>query len=307
MLESIIVLSGGLGGERSVSLKSGHAIAAALREDFQVQSLCMDSEALPNGIDPQKHLVFPALHGGFGEDGRLQQLMEDAGIVYCGSGVVASRLCMDKVVSKAAALAQGIPVPEGRSFSSCEVPLADDLIQQLGSSLILKPANGGSSVGIQFTESRSALGLSLSLLDAGVWIAERRIRGRELTVGVLDGAVQGIVEIFTPNETYDFAAKYTEGQSQYQYPALLESELEAQIKHYAASIYQAFDCRDFARIDFLLDESTIYFLEVNTLPGLTQTSLLPKSASCSGYDFKQLARALVQGAQMRFRERYGTE
>ena len=307
MLQSIIVLSGGLGGERSVSLKSGHAIAAALREDFQVQTLCMDSEALPDGIDPRKHLVFPALHGGFGEDGRLQQLMEDAGIVYCGSGAVASRLCMDKVASKAAALAQGIPVPEGLSFHSDEVPLADELIQHLGSSLILKPANGGSSVGIQFTENRSALGLSLSLLDAGVWIAERRIRGRELTVGVLNGAVQGIVEIFSPNGTYDYAAKYTEGQSQYQYPALLESTIEAQIKHYAATIYQAFDCRDFARIDFLLDDNTVCFLEVNTLPGLTQTSLLPKSAACSGYDFQQLACALVQGAHARFRELYGAE
>lgn len=305
MLQSIVVLSGGIGSERAVSLNSGQAIADTLRQYYSVQPLCVDAEVLPAGIDPQTSIVFPALHGGFGEDGRLQQLMEDAGIIYCGSGAAASRLCMDKVASKRRAVDLGIPVPEGRSFSSEKVPIADDLIQQLGASLILKPAGGGSSVGIQYTEHRSALGLALSLLDAGDWIAERRIRGRELTVGVLNGVVQGVVEIFSPNGTYDYSAKYTAGQSQYEYPAALESMMEAQIKHYATTIYQAFACRDFARIDFLLEGNIAYFLEVNTLPGLTQTSLLPKSAACTGYNFEQLALALLQGAQERFKQQYG--
>ena len=178
MLPSITILSGGISNERSVSLQSGQALADALNDIYPLQLLCMDSDSLPSEIDPRQTIVFPALHGGFGEDGRLQALMDDAGIVYCGSGPAASRLCMDKVASKAAALELGIPVPEGRSFNSEKVPLADDLIQQLGSSLILKPAGGGSSVGIQLTENRSALGLALSLLDPGDWIVERRIRGR---------------------------------------------------------------------------------------------------------------------------------
>lgn len=305
MVPSITVLSGGLSGERSVSLQSGQAIADALSSAYSVQSLCMDAEALPAGIDPRSTIVFPALHGGFGEDGGLQALMEDAGIVYCGSDAAASRLCMDKDASKATAVELGIPVPVGRSFSTEKTPLADDLIEHLGSSLILKPAAGGSSVGIHFAENRSSLGLALSLLDPGDWMVERRIRGRELTVGVLNGDVQGIVEIFSPNGTYDYAAKYTSGRSQYEYPAALESTIEAQIKHFAALIYKRFACRDFARIDFLLEGDIAYFLEVNTLPGLTQTSLLPKSAACTGYDFMQLAIALLQGAQTRFSQLYG--
>ena len=118
--------------------------------------------------------------------------------------------------------------------------------------------------------------------------------------------MQGIVEIFSPNGTYDYTAKYTSGHSQYQYPAKIDSMLAAQIKQYAVSIYKAFACRDFARIDFLLDDTIVYFLEVNTLPGLTQTSLLPKSASCMGYDFRKLVCALIQGAQTRFSDLYGT-
>lgn len=298
--ESIVVLYGGVGPEREVSLVSGPALAEALKKHFQVELLRIDNEELPESIDRGKSIVFPALHGTFGEDGRLQTLLEDAGIQYCGSDAEASRLCMMKGKTKERAQALGIPAPEAIVFSGTDVPLADAVIDELGASLVVKPADQGSSVGLVFTEHRSALGVTLSQIRSGNWLIERRIRGRELTVGLLDGKAMGIVEILSPQGKYDFAAKYTPGATEYRYPAELDPAIEAQIRKDAEALFSDCACRDFARIDFLLEGARAYFLEINTLPGLTATSLLPKSASCIGLDFEALARELVTPAIQRF-------
>ncbi|ADE56087.1 D-alanine--D-alanine ligase family protein [Coraliomargarita akajimensis] len=292
----VIVMYGGVGTEREVSLNSGDAIAAALEANFPVERLRLDSAELPGTIDAATSIVFPALHGSFGEDGQLQALMDAAGIEYCGSGAAASRLCMDKSRTKELARELNIRVPEAVTFSGTAVPLADALIDQLGSSLVIKPTDQGSSVGLFFTEHRSELGVTLSQIHQGNWLAEQRIRGRELTVGVLHGKAMGVVEIISSSGVYDYAAKYTPGSTEYRFPAELEASVTAQIQQQAEQIYAACDCRDFARIDFLLDGNAPYFLEVNTLPGLTATSLLPKSAACVGYDFESLARQLVSAA-----------
>ena len=296
---NIVVLYGGVGPEREVSLKSGEAIGQALAMNFSVEMCCLDAEQLPASIDPQCSVVFPALHGTFGEDGQLQALMEAAGVHYAGSDAQASRLCMDKDLTKQLARELGVRVPEGMAFSGDAVPLADEVIERLGESLVVKPTDKGSSVGLYFTEHRSALGVTLSQIHEGNWLIEQRIRGRELTVGLLNGKAMGIVEIVSASGVYDYAAKYTPGSTEYRFPAELDPALTATIQQQAEQIYAACGCRDFARVDFLLDGDDAYFLEVNTLPGLTATSLLPKSASCVGHDFESLAAELVAGALAR--------
>ena len=298
--ESVVVLYGGVGAEREVSLLSGQALADALSQQFTVDLLRIDDEALPESIDNQRSIVFPALHGDFGEDGQLQGLLEHANIVYCGSDSKASHLCMLKDQTKNRAHRLGIPVPKAIAFEGTDVPLADAVIDELGASLVVKPSDQGSSVGLFFTEHRSALGVALSRIRSGNWLVEQRIRGRELTVGLLNGKAMGVVEILTPEGVYDFTAKYTPGATEYRYPADLEPTVAAQIKKDAETLFADCGCRDFARIDFLLEDTVAYFLEINTLPGLTATSLLPKSASCIGLDFEALAYELVAPAIQRF-------
>ncbi|MEM8867115.1 MAG: D-alanine--D-alanine ligase [Verrucomicrobiota bacterium] len=303
--ESIVVLYGGVGPEREVSLESGKAIAAALSENFKVELCLLEAEAIPPEIDPSRSVVFPALHGTFGEDGRLQAMLDAAGIIYCGSDPASSQLCMQKERTKQLAKALQVPIIEGMVFDGAAVPLADDVIAQLGTSLVVKPADQGSSVGLSMTEHRSELGVALSQIHDGAWMVERRVRGRELTVGLLKGAAMGVVEILSSSGVYDYQAKYTPGSSEYRFPADLSPKLEAQVKAHAETMFDACGCRDFARIDFLLDGEQPYLLEANTLPGLTATSLLPKSASCVGLDFEALAVELVRPALARFEVKSG--
>ena len=299
-LESIVVLYGGVGSERAVSLVSGEAIAGALAANYSVELLRLDAEALPESIDASRSIVFPALHGAFGEDGRLQALLEEAGVGYCGSDAVASRLCMGKDLTKEIARDLGVTVPDAIVFEGGAVPLADTVIEQLGTSLVIKPTDQGSSVGLYFTEHRSELGVTLSQIHEGHWLIEQRIRGRELTVGVLNGSAMGVVEIVSASGVYDYDAKYTPGSTEYRFPAELDASVEVRVKAQAEQLFAACGCRDFARVDFLLDGEHAYFLEINTLPGLTATSLLPKSASCVGLDFEALACELVRPAIGRF-------
>jgi D-alanine-D-alanine ligase len=298
--KGVVVFYGGVGEEREVSLQSGPAIAEALASQYTVQAVQLDEAELPQGLDLKEAVVFPALHGSFGEDGTLQAALDAAGVSYCGSDAAASRLCMAKDRTKGIAMGLGIAVPEAIHFEGGDNPLADAVIEELGSSLVVKPANMGSSVGLHFAENRSALGVALSQVHSGEWLIERRIRGRELTVGLLDGKAMGVVEVVSQSGVYDYTAKYASQETEYRFPAALDEAYEAKIKAAAEAIFEACACRDFARIDFLLEDSRPYFLEVNTLPGLTTTSLLPKSASCEGLDFESLAVALVRGGCKRY-------
>lgn len=299
----ILVLHGGTSQEREVSLASGQALAAALAARHPVELVRLDQDALPESIQISDTVVFPALHGGFGEDGQIQALLEAQGIEYCGSDAAASRLCMDKAATKQIARELRVPTPDWLVFDAPETPLADSVIEQLGTSLVVKPVNEGSSVGLHFAEHRSALGVALSQIHAGRWLIEQRVYGRELTVGVLQGKAMGVVEIVSASGVYDYAAKYTPGSTEYRFPAALDAAVARQIKDDAERLFVACGCRDFARIDFLLAGGQLHFLEINTLPGLTATSLLPKSASCVGYDFEALAAALVAPAIERWSNR----
>lgn len=297
----ITILSGGVGPERDIALVTGESLEKALREDFSVSLRVLDSAGLPEDIDPASEIVFPALHGEFGEDGGIQERMEKRGIQFAGSDSESSRLCIHKSETKKAVSAHGVRVIPGRSFDFEAIPSVEALLQELGSDLILKPEDKGSSVDLFILERPEDLVFALKSLKPGSWLVEKRIRGRELSIGILNGQPLGVVELRPQGGVYDYERKYQAGQTEYLYPADLSGGLEAEIREAAETVFYQCRCRDFARVDFMLStQGELFFMEINTLPGLTPTSLLPKSASCHQLSFPQLAKELVLPAINRF-------
>jgi D-alanine-D-alanine ligase len=188
------------------------------------------------------------------------------------------------------------------AFLSNRRPSAASIVAQLGDQLVLKPNCSGSSVGLHVISNATQLGAILPRLDAGEWLVERRIVGRELTVGLLRGRAMGVVEIVPKSGLFDYTSKYTKGLTEYLAPAPVPIDVEMQAKQAAEAAFQACGCRDYARMDFMLSEKNeLFFLEINTLPGMKETSLLPMSARCAGLDFTMLVRELVAPALERFK------
>ena len=288
----IVILCGGLSSEREVSLRSGQAVSTVLSGSRLIE-LAVD--ALPEWLDGAKHVVLPVLHGGWGEDGSAQAEMEARGIAFAGCSSTANRLCMDKVATKAAMRVAGVPAIPEVAFAGKAKPTAATLVAALGESIVIKPSDQGSSVGLYLSEGEDAVAQALAEIPAsGQWMAERRLRGRELSIGLLDGQPMGIVEIVPLTGVYDYKTKYTKGASEYRFPAAVGPELTVAIGAAAARLFAACGCRDFARADvFLEPDGQFYFLEINTMPGMTETSLMPKSASCVGLDFPSLVRRMA--------------
>lgn len=302
----IALLYGGTSDEREVSIGSGLAAAAALEKRFQVDRFDIVSEAaLPEGLDPERHVVFSTLHGTFGEDGGIQRLMDARGVVYAGCDADSSALTFDKVATKAKMAEAGVPVAGQVAFDLPHVPSPEAIVAALGESVVLKPVCQGSSVGLAFACGVEAIGRALAALEYDRWLVEPRIVGREATVGILHGQALEIVEVRPRSGTYDYQSKYTKGATEYIAPAPFGEEVTAAAKAYAVRAFEACGCRDYGRIDFLVGAAgELTFLEVNTLPGLKETSLLPMSARASGYDFDQLLFKLVESALNRYRNRY---
>jgi D-alanine-D-alanine ligase len=297
----IAVLAGGTSAEREVSLGSGRASAQALARSFPTRFFEVNAAEVPAGIDPARHVVFSTLHGTFGEDGGMQQLLDAAGIHYAGCDAASSVLTMDKTRTKEAAAAQGIRVVPGIRFTADAKPTANEVVDKLGEDLVVKPNNEGSSVGLALVTTRADLATKLQSITAGSWLIEQRIVGRELSIGILRGKAMGVVEIRPKSGVYDFKSKYTKGLTEYFAPAPLEPALSSAAQHAAEAAFAACGCRDYARIDFMLSaKSELYLLEINTLPGMKETSLLPMSARCAGLDFTELVRQLVLPALERF-------
>lgn len=298
---TIVVLAGGTSSEREVSLGSGRACALALARTFPTRFQIVDRDELPAGLVPERDVVFMTFHGGFGEGGGMQRLLEAAGIAYAGCDAVASELCLDKERTKRAAAARGVPVAPGVVFSAEKKPLAAELVARLGPEIVFKPNADGSSVGLAICESSEAVADKLEEIAAGEWLAEQRIRGRELTVGLLHGRAMGVVEIVPRSGVFDYTSKYTKGLTEYRAPAPIPPDVEAAVHQAAETAYAACGCRDYARIDFMITpQNELFLLEINTLPGMKETSLLPMSARCAGLDFTALVRELVQPALQRF-------
>jgi len=298
----IAVLAGGVSSEREVSLGSGAACAQALARSYPTRFFQVDEEALPAGLDPQQHVVFSTLHGTFGEDGGMQRLLEAAGIAYAGCDPQSSALTMDKALTKAAAATRGVRSAPGIAFHASKKPSVGEVDAALGESVVMKPNDQGSSVGLHLISNRSELELALAQATSGSWLIEKRIFGRELSVGVIGGRALGVVEIRPKSGVYDFTSKYTKGMTEYFAPAPLSEENTREAQRAAELAFEACGCRDYARVDFILSERAgLFLLEINTLPGMKETSLLPMSARCVGMDFPTLVRELVTPAMGRFR------
>lgn len=298
----IAVLAGGTSAEREVSLGSGRASALALARTFPTCLLEVTADALPAGLDPRRHVVFSTLHGTFGEDGGMQRLLDAAGVNYAGCDAASSALTMNKTRTKEAAASRGVRVVPGLTFSAAAKPAAAEVLARLGPSLVVKPNAEGSSVGLALTATPAELAAKLAAITTGDWLVERRIVGRELSIGVLRGEAMGVVEIRPKSGVYDFTSKYTKGLTEYFAPAPLGEAVTAAARRAAETAFAACGCRDYARVDFMLaGEDELYLLEINTLPGMKETSLLPMSARCVGLEFADLVRELVTPALARFR------
>jgi D-alanine-D-alanine ligase len=297
----IVILSGGIGPEREVSLRSGQSLFDSLSPRFNTELLDLRDKSLPEHLSPSTDIVFPIIHGEFGEDGELQELLDSAGFEYCGSGAISSRLCMNKALTKTRVAKEGVRIPKGFNFQSPKDLNPEEVLSALGDHLIIKPTDQGSSVSLFLISGKNELEDQLQDLKDGNWMVEERIFGREVTIGVLNNDTLGVVEVIPVGGVYDFDRKYTPGSTEYRFPAIIDPETEVEIKDFALRAYQSCGCRDFARVDFIIcDDGHAHFLEINTLPGLTQTSLLPKSASSSGYNFDQLTKKLISPAIDRY-------
>jgi D-alanine-D-alanine ligase len=296
----IVVLAGGISTEREVSLGSGRAAAAALARHHPTRLIEVNSAAFPAGLVTDRDIVFSTLHGTFGEDGGMQALLEEAGVVYAGCDAASSALTFDKELTKNRAAEIGLRVPGGHAFNAKAAPSSGELIGKLGEAVVLKPQRGGSSVGLAMCRQQAEIEAALGMLDQGDWLAEQWITGREVTVGVVGDRALPVVEIVPKAGVFDYAAKYTKGQTEYLAPAPLPPEVAAALQADALQLFRACGCRDYARIDFMItSDFGRFLLEINTLPGMKETSLLPMGARCAGIDFTALVGELISPAKKR--------
>lgn len=328
----IAVLMGGTSAEREVSLASGQGVVRALRErGHQVDTIDTargfigaddEHKLLPEGVhsappadlsatlDPadiatipqlrEADVAFLALHGGIGEDGTLQALLDLLGVPYTGTGMLGSGIAMDKDVTKRLLRDAEIPTLPWRVARAPRFEIDLDAIDDfVGYPCIVKPSRQGSSVGLTIVEQAEKL--EPAIQEAGRYdtevMVERYVRGRELTVGILGDQPLPPVEIRPKKGIYDYESKYTAGMTEYLCPAPIDRELTAQVQAYALRAFRVLKLRGYARIDFILAKEQLFCLEANTLPGMTATSLLPKGAAAAGIEYPTLCERIVELAR----------
>ena len=307
---NILVLYGGQSAEREVSLMSGREVASALRESgHEVRLLDFGRDTLPTLFLDAPDVVFIALHGRLGEDGTVQGLMELLGYPYVGSGVMASALAIDKRMTKRILSKEGVPVPRElfatRSASQDHAQLAQTAGEQLGWPLIIKPNREGSTIGLTLAHDAQEAqdGIGKAFLHDSEILIEQYLHGMEVTVAVVGegdaSQVLGVIEIIPRAELYDYESKYTAGGSQHIIPARLAPQVREQVEAFALLAYRTVGCRDFARVDLIVKDDQPFVLEVNTLPGMTYTSLVPDAARASGISFAAFLDGLAHSARRR--------
>jgi len=287
------VLMGGPSTEREISLASGRAVARGLREaGYEVVEVDVRGRELD--LPASVEAVFIALHGEFGEDGQVQRLLEAQGIPYTGSGPAASRASFDKLITKRIFAAAGLPIAPYeviRHPGERTLPLP----------VVIKPPRQGSSIGMHrvFREEEWEEAFRDTLRYDGEVIVEKFIPGRELTVGVVCDTVLDPVEIRAPDGEYSYRAKYTPGTTEYLVPAPLPPDTTRQLRSYGRQAFDALGCRGLGRVDMRMDrDGQVYLLEMNNVPGFTETSLLPKAARAAGIDFPELCRRIMESAAL---------
>lgn len=335
------VILGGPSSERDISIRSGKAISNALRNRGHTvieigENSPIEEGILTSGID----IAFIALHGRYGEDGTVQQFLEDTGIAYTGSGPVASKKALDKHIAKTIFSEKNIPTPEyilidvnpvrskphsppkagtpeiGERTSNEVKPNSierdlnltiSEIKDKLSFPVVLKPVDEGSSIGLSIVKQEDEL--KGAIIEASKYnrkiIVEKYISGSEITVGILGNAPLAVVQIVPKKGFYSYEAKYTSGMTDYIVPARLPPDVYRKVQYLGLAAHNALGCRDFSRVDIRLDPNgNPWVLEVNTIPGFTQTSLLPKSAKAVGIEFSELCERILELALIRNME-YG--
>jgi D-alanine-D-alanine ligase len=301
-------LKGGSSLERTVSLRSGARVEDALqRLGHGVIGLDVGADFVDRLVSDQPDAAFVALHGRGGEDGTVQELLELVGVPYTASGPGACVRCWDKVVTKHALLDAGIPTPEFYAFSQAafeDLGAAKALPAiegQLEFPIVVKPASGGSALGIKFARRAAdvpgALVAALSY-DTKV-LLERFVDGRDLAVSILDGEPLPVVEAIPTGDSYDFEARYEIGATRFACPADLAPDIAARAQELALATWNVLGCRGFARVDLMLDGDELFVLEANAIPGLTDTSLLPLAADAAGIGFDEFVSRMLDLAVAR--------
>ena len=298
---TVAVLTGGIGAEREISLQSGQCVTEALKEaGFRVVTADIRPDDLEILQDSSVDVFFPALHGTFGEDGQLQQLLEDRSLLYAGSGPVASKLAFDKMASKTLFEDVGAAVPKAVEFHpESNVELLHQQLYQFPEAYVVKPIKEGSSVGVSIVSTPDqALEAAWKVYDRfGDCMIEEFIPGREITVGILGDRALPILEVRTHNDFYDYQAKYVDERTEFLFDTVTDPAAAATINRAAMDCFTALGCRHFARVDFILsDDGTATVLELNTIPGFTSHSLLPKAAARDGLPMSGLCATIVEAA-----------
>lgn len=294
----VALLFGGEGSERAISLKTGRAFRDAL-ERLEIPHVAIDlyPSAIPELLAAKADVALIAMHGRAGEGGPLQGLLEFAGIPYTGSGLFASAVSMDKIASKKLLDAAGVATPEwwAPSEGTMVKPGSDAF------PLVVKPADEGSSVGVSRVSTRQDLEAAIGALEnaGSVALIERCIDGAELSVGLMDGEVLGVVEIEVAEGFYDYSAKYERGDTRYHIPPRIPADRLARVEQTAREAWKTLRCRGVGRIDIMLDaDGKPWVLEANTVPGMTPTSIVPKLARARGYSFDEFVLAMLRSARL---------
>ncbi|MDR2436314.1 MAG: D-alanine--D-alanine ligase [Puniceicoccales bacterium] len=301
MKKNVIVLAGGeRSSEREISLRSGRLVYASLLKNFRAELIIYDRDELPDGMAGRRDaIIFPMTPGEFGEDGGLQALMDDAGLCYVGSGKEASALCMNKCAAKKVVADSGVPIVGGVRFFVRGGKAVGLDASHLSGDYVLKPNDRGSSIGVKKINAEN-IGEAIAEAHDGEFLLETNITGKDLTVGVLDGRALGIVEILPKHGFLDYNSKYAVGASDRICPAPIGPEATEKIKTYSEIAYRRCGCRDWARVDFMIDDfGNVFFLEINTLPGMAQLSFYPLSAAAAGISYDDLLVKLVNLAALR--------
>ena len=295
----VAVLMGGRSGEREISLRSGNAVLAALiNAGVDAHGIDVDEHIFNRLQDEKFKHAFIALHGRGGEDGCIQGGLEMIGLPYTGSGVMASSICMDKIMTKKIWLTMGIPTPR---FSEIhDSTKFKDVANHLGVPFIVKPSCEGSSLGIAKITSEAEFVVACLKAHAfsGELMAEEWVEGSEYTVSVLDDEALPVIQLQTPHDFYDFEAKYKSNDTQYLLPCGLEEMAEVQLQVQALQAFRATNATSWGRVDVMLDDQgKSWFLEVNTVPGMTDHSLVPMAAKHIGIDFQQLVLRILAASR----------
>lgn len=304
MEKRIVVLSGGFSEEKEVSKTSASEISKALiAMNYNVQLIDpVDYDSFTHMIQEIKRvnpsIVFNALHGAEGEDGRIQAMLALEKIPFTGSKHTASAIAMNKYVSNQIATAIGVPVPKTVALWDGKLYQVNEVIDQLGLPVVIKPNDAGSSVGINIANSKEEVEkyIQVAFEYAKLILVQEFIDGRELTVSVLAEEALPVVEIAPKEGFYDYINKYTKGKTVYSCPADLTEEENKKVSSYALDIFHTMGCEVYSRIDFRFNGKEFYFLEVNTLPGMTPLSLTPMAAKARGYSFEQLIMTIINNS-----------